>query len=77
MSPDLEQSLKHMVTATDCAIAAMLAKDFDRANVCCGLAIIASMLAGQDADTRAMLAQTMLKLARQLDPELVNVRWQQ
>lgn len=39
--------------------------------------LIASMLAGNDTDARATLAQTMLKLARELDPELVNVRWQQ
>ena len=29
------------------------------------------------ADARTMLAQTMLKLARELDPELVNARWRQ
>jgi hypothetical protein len=69
--------VKHTVAVTDLAVALMLAEDFDRANVCCGLAIIASMLAGKDPDARTMLAQTMLKLARELDPELVNARWRQ
>jgi hypothetical protein len=74
MSPD-EQSVKHMVAVTDCAIAQMLAQDFNRANVCCGLAVIASMLTGQDADARTKLAHMMLRLARKLDPELVSAKW--
>ena len=28
-----------------------------------------------DADTKTMLAQMMLRLARQLDPELVSAKW--
>jgi hypothetical protein len=77
MSPDhIEQSVKHMVAVTDLAIASMLAKDFDRAMINSGLAIIASVLVGKDQDAKTMLAQTMLKLACELDPDLVNARWQ-
>jgi hypothetical protein len=72
----LDQDVKQTVAVTDLAIELMRAKDFDRANICSGLAIIASLLARSDPEARAMLACTFLKLARQLDPELVNARWQ-
>ena len=79
MSLELDHRVvKHTVQVTDLAVALMLAEDFDRANISSVLAIIAKMLAGEDADARTMLAHTMLRLARELDPDLASLmaaRW--
>ena len=72
----LEQELEHTTRVTNLTYAVMRAQNFDRANCACGVAIMASVLAGQDQEARTMLAQTMLKLARELDPDLVNAKWQ-
>ena len=72
----LEREVEHTVSVTNLAMAMMRAQNYDRTNCACGVAIMASVLAGQDRDARTMLAQQMLKLARELDPDLVNARWQ-
>jgi hypothetical protein len=72
----LEREVEHTVSVTNLAMAMMRAQNYDRTNCACGVAIMASVLAGQDRDARTMLAHQMLKLARELDPDLVNARWQ-
>ena len=52
----LEREVEHTVTVTNLAMAMMRAQDFDRVNCACGVAIMASVLAGQDRDARTMLA---------------------
>jgi hypothetical protein len=37
---------------------------------------MASVLAGQDPVARTMLAKEMIKLANELDPAVVDARWQ-
>lgn len=67
----------HTVDVTNLALAMMRAQDWDRANCACGVAIMASVLAGNDPAARTLLAQQMLRLARELDADLVNARqWQ-
>jgi len=72
----LKREVEHTVSVVNLAHALMRAQNFDRTNCACGVAIMASVLAGQDQQARTMLAQTMLKLARELDPDLVNAKWQ-
>lgn len=74
----LEQEVKHAVTVTNLAIALFRAQEYDRTNIACGVAIMASVLAGQDPEAKSQLAHTMLKLARELDADLANAigaRW--
>jgi hypothetical protein len=72
----LEREVEHCADVANLAYAVMRAREFDRTSCACGVAIMASVLAGQDPEARTMLAQTMLKLARELDPDLVNAKWQ-
>ena len=52
MSLELEKEVKHTVGVTELAVAMMRAQNYDRTNCACGVAIIASVFAGQDPEAR-------------------------
>ena len=68
----LETEVKHTVGVTNLVVTMMEAQGYDRTNCACGVAIMASILAGEDQDAKTMLAHTMLKLAIELDADLVR-----
>jgi hypothetical protein len=72
----LEQEVEHTVSVTNLAVALMRARDFDSASVACGVAILAKVLAGDDPIARTLLAQQMMQLIKELDPDVASARWQ-
>jgi hypothetical protein len=72
----LEAEVAHTVKVVNLTHALLRAQNFDRVNCACGVAIMATVLAGQDRAARAALANTMFKLAHELDPDLLGARWQ-
>ena len=75
MSPERTavEDAQHVV---DVANAVMRARAYDATSTSIGLAVIATTVAGDDQMARTTLAIAMLKMARELDPDLVNARWQ-
>ena len=61
---------------TNVATAVMAAQDFDRSQCARGVAIVALVIAGDDPAARTALAQLMLKLASELDPDLAGASLQ-
>ena len=77
MSPDRTKvEVEHTVRVTNLANAMFAAQNFDRTQCAVGVAVMASVLAGQDPVARTMLAREMIKLANELDPAAVDARWQ-
>jgi hypothetical protein len=70
--PALEQARR--VTAI--ANAVIDAQDHDALLAARGLLVVAAILVEGDSDARTILASEMLKAARELDPQLIDARWQ-
>jgi len=76
MSPE---ELRATLDATKCsavANAVLEALNYNALNSSRGIAIMATVIAGSDPLVRCSLAKLMIELARELDPDLVNARWQ-
>jgi hypothetical protein len=72
----VKQQAEHTVAISNLATEILRAQGFDRAGVCCGLAIMAKVIAGNDAMAKTALAETMAKLAVELDPDAISIKWQ-
>jgi hypothetical protein len=63
---------------TDVANAVMRARSYDPTRTAIGLAVVATIIAGDDPQVKTVLAITMLKMSKELDPDVVENcgRWQ-
>jgi hypothetical protein len=78
MSPDdrITREARHCADITNLAWAMMRAQDFDAVGCATGVCIMATVMIGSDPAARTALATEMLRLARELDPDLIDARWQ-
>jgi hypothetical protein len=60
---------------TDVANAVMRARSYDATRTAIGLAVVATVIAGDDQQAKTTLAITMLKMSKELDPDVGNGRW--
>lgn len=67
---------EHVVGIGNLAIQIMHARNFDLVTVACGLACLGKTIVGDEPNARTILAQYLLALARELDPDASDVRWQ-
>jgi ABC-type ATPase involved in cell division len=66
------EDARHVVAVANAMLAA---GNYDRVGTARGLAIIATVLVGDDPSGRLALAAEMLELVRELEPNLVTARW--
>ena len=77
MSPDRTKvEVEHTVRVANLANAMFAAQNFDRVRCSIGVAVMSTVLAGSDPLARTMLAKEMLKMATELDPDVIDARWQ-
>jgi len=69
-------ALQEAKCVTDVANAVMRAREYDPTRTAIGLAVIAATVAGDNQTAKTMLAFTFLKMASELDPDVMSVRWQ-
>lgn len=72
--PPLEHDPVADQKAADVASAVIRARNHNASRCACSLALFAATIAEPDPTARTSLALTMLALARELDPDLVDLR---
>lgn len=60
---------------TDVANAVMRARAYDATSTSIGLAVIASTVAGDNQMAKTALAFAMLRMVKELDPDVLNAKW--
>jgi hypothetical protein len=72
----IKQQAESTVALTNLAVEIMEARGFDCAGIACGLVVLARIIVGDDLVAKTLLAEQMAKLAVELDPHAIDVRWQ-
>jgi hypothetical protein len=68
---------EHTARVANLAYALFAAQNLDRIKCSIGVAIMATVIVGNDPVAKTMLAREMLKLVNDLDPSLLGARWWQ
>jgi hypothetical protein len=72
----VDQALEQARRVTRIANAVIDAQNGDALLTARGLLVVAAILVEGDANAHTILAAEMLKAAKELDPDLVDARWQ-
>ena len=75
-SPDEEYAQQEARYCVDVCNAVIAAQDFNRTQCACGVAIISTVIAGDDPVAKLALAKEMAKLIEELEPGFMRARWQ-